>query len=302
MQPGISRAIPMGILGFMFGALIVVILRTVQGLDPVWSAGPGIILSVIMGAMFFVWGIGAFDPKLSVHGEEAEEEAAHEEIAEQGDQPRSILFGYTWQITTLLIIFLLLVAGFALIPGGLALTQTVVPGASPATVGYVPMTLPFGGPEIQVSTLVIFIVFILWALVSLVIAAAIFAFVFSFLSRGLVEVKSAGGGTIALPPPSEPQAPPDLRQRITTLVIFVVTFVVLYLVFYYVAIGLIFPQPQAPVLEWFFTPEQQLIIISAVNAFIFMLIILRTSLVLHVVGRVARWLAHVLRSVPRFLQ
>jgi hypothetical protein len=81
-----------------------------------------------------------------------------------------------------------------------------------------------------------------------------------------------------------------------------VTFVVLYLVFYYVAIGLILPNPSLPVLSLFMDNPTQLFMLSFVNALIFTLLILRPMGVLHTIGRFARWLAYVLRSVPKFLQ
>ncbi|MFN8448725.1 MAG: hypothetical protein U0521_09090 [Anaerolineae bacterium] len=366
MQPGLSRAIPMGIIGFMFGALIVIVLRGLQGLDPIWSPGPGIIVSVLTTAVFFVWGIGAFDPRLSIHGDEVVEEAVHEELAAEAEKPSRILASYTWQITTLLLAFLIIIAGFALLPGGLALTQTIVPGASPATVGYADVPLPFGGPTIQVSTLVIFAVFVIWALLSLVAAAAVFAFIFTFLARGLAEVKVSAGGTAVLPSPAAGQPTvhndrktfiaivqllvvwivsyvvlfyvidlilPDrqlpvlnwfmdsggqltflaflgalvialvvIRPPLAALV-FIFTAIILYYVFYFVAIGLIFPQPQLPGLSIILPdPQAQLVFLSLVNAVLFALIILRPTLVLNFIGIVAKWLARVLRHVPGFLQ
>ena len=304
MQPGLSRAIPMAILGFMFGALIVIVIRALQQLDPIWAPGPGLVLSGFMMAIFFVIGIGAFDPRLSVHGSEAAEEAMHEALAKAAEKPRSLLTGPIWQLVTLLFILLIIVGGFAALPGGLGFTQTVVPGASTTLVGYQPMDLPFGLGQVQVSTLVIFVAFVIWAFLSLAAAAAILALVLNFLSRNLTELQMAGGAAALPAPASAPQLPAgrDTRATLRTVVIFVVTFVVLYLIFYYVAIGLIFPQPQLPVLSWFFDGPTQLVILSLVNAFVFMLIILRTQLVLHVIGIIARWLAFQLRRIPNILQ
>jgi Na+-transporting methylmalonyl-CoA/oxaloacetate decarboxylase gamma subunit len=292
----------MGILGFMLGALIVILLRGLQSLDPLWAPGPGIVMAVIMTAVFFIWGMGAFDPRLSIHGDPEVEEAVHEELATEAQKPRNLLFSSVWQLATAVLVLAIVIGGFAVLPGGLALTQTVVPGASLTSVGYADVPLPFGGPTVQVSTLVIFAVFVIWAFISLAAVAAVLGWVFSYLSRGLVEVKAAaaGGGTVALPAP-EPE-PRTRRDTIRSVVIFLVTFVVLYFFFYYVAIGLIMPEPELPGLSLLLTPAQTLVFLSAVNALIFTLIILRTQLVLETVGRVARWLAKVLRAVPKFLQ
>ncbi|MEP7292689.1 MAG: hypothetical protein ABI835_12985 [Chloroflexota bacterium] len=367
MQPGLSRAIPMGIIGFIVGALLVIILRGLQSLDPLWATGPGIVLSVIMTAIFFVWGMGAFDPRLSIHGDEAAEEAVHEELAKEAEKPTRILTSSVWQLVTIVVILSVILGGFAALPGGLALTQTIIPGASPTMVGYASIPLPFGGPDVQVSTLVIFAVFVIWAFISLAAVAWVFAWALTSLSNGLVEVKAAGSGagTLALSAPAG-QAPAERDNRRTFIAIaqfivvtivlyalffiilgalmptrqlpvlswfmdsagqltflsfvfalavavivlrpplaapaFLFTFIILYYFFYYVAIGLILPAPELPGLSMFLTPAQTLIFLSLVNAILFTFLILHTQLVLHTIGRVAGWLARVLRSVPRFLQ
>lgn len=368
MQPGLSRAIPMAIIGFMFGALLVIILRGLQALDPIWAPGPGIVVSAITMAIFFVWGMGAFDSRLSVHGDHEVEEAVHEELAAEAAEPRNVLLSSTWQIATAVILLLIVLGGFAALPGGLALTQTVVPGASPTTVGYTPVTLPFGGPEIQVSTLVIFAVFIIWAFISLVVVAGALGYLFTYLTRTMTEIQTVGGGAAALgaPAPAQPEAHPAPPLTLTTLLgvlvtfvaglvlinfiigvifpnlsipgvallldsatqiqlialiaaaaltwvvwgrarfmavlPFVVAFYVLYLVFYYVAIGLILPQPSLPGLSLFLNPTETLAFLSATNALLFALLILRPTAVLHTVGRIAAWVAYQLRRLPHILQ
>ena len=257
-------------------------------------------------AGFFVWGMGAFNPKLSVHGEAAEEAAAAAEEEAEANSPRGLLTGGIWQVATFLILLLVVLGGFAALPGGLALTQTAIAYASPTSVGFVPLQLPFGGPEVMLSQLVLFVAFIIWAFLSLLLAAAVFAFLLSFVSRGIasVQVAGAGGGVAALPSPMPEAAEANsTRRMIITAAQFIITFIVLYLVFYYVAIGLILPSPDLPPMSWFgMAPSTQLIIVSAVNAAVFTLIILRTQLVLHVVGIAAGWLAHQLRRLPNILQ
>ncbi len=182
MQAGLSRAIPSGIIGFMVGALIVIVLRGLQGLDPVWASGPGLVMCGFMTAGFFVWGMGAFDSRLSVHGEA--EAAVHEELVEEAAQPRSLLLGSTWMILTIVVLIFVALLGFAALPGGLALIQTIQPGASLVQVGYADVPLPFGGPNITVSTFVLFALFVLWSFVSLALVGAALAFIFVFISRG----------------------------------------------------------------------------------------------------------------------
>ncbi len=80
MKYGLSRAVPMGIFGFLFGMFLAILLRALQGLDPTWDAEIGIVLGAIFCSIFFVWSMGAFDPAMSAHGEEGhgdEEHAVH---------------------------------------------------------------------------------------------------------------------------------------------------------------------------------------------------------------------------------
>ncbi len=88
-KPGLSRAIPALIVGFIASLAFVYAVRTLQNMEPVWmnaetseGAQVGLVLAafVCMGA--FMWGVGAFDPKMSEHGEHAEE---HEDESPETD-------------------------------------------------------------------------------------------------------------------------------------------------------------------------------------------------------------------------
>ncbi len=281
MQPGVTRAIPMAIIGFMVGALVVIVLRALQGLDPLWNPGVGLVIAPIFMAAFFVWGVGAFNPKLSVHGNAAAEEAAHEELERAAESPRGILISTTWQLFLLVLLLLVLVGGFAALPHGLALTQTVVPGASTAMVGYAQVDLPFGLPSVQVSTLVIFMVFILWTMASLAVAGAIIAIVMGFISRGIAEVKTApAGGAPALPAPSREERQAEIRDKRKTfqaLGIFIVTFLILELVFYFIVFGIIIKNPQIPILSVFLDGQTMQAFLADVFSIVLVAIILRPT-------------------------
>jgi hypothetical protein len=296
-QPSVSRAIPMGIIGFILGVLLVILIRALQQVDPVWSPGVAIVMGTLNSAIFFIIGIGGLDPRWSVieedHEAEAHAETALAEVkakapaAEQdGD-----FGGSFWQITTWLIISLIVVALFMALGPRLIITQ--VPEASTAAVGFVEMEL--FGQTYQVSQLTLLVAFIVITLGSLVIAAIGLAALFGFFARGVKEVQveaAAAKSGAALPAPAQASPPAGggrLRQ-IRSGVVFVVTFVILYLVFYYVAIGLIFPN------------NPLLVPLSLVNALIFTLLILRTQWVLNSIGQVARWLLRVLGGLPGVLQ
>lgn len=88
-KPGLARAIPALIIGFIASLAVVYALRSLQNMEPVWmnaetseGAQVGLVLAafVCMGA--FMWGVGAFDPKMSEHGEHADE---HEDEAPEKD-------------------------------------------------------------------------------------------------------------------------------------------------------------------------------------------------------------------------
>ena len=105
LQPGLSRAVPMGILGFIGGALLALVIRMLQGLDPAGSVGAALVLGAFISAGVFIWGIGGFDPRMSVHGDHAEGAHAEEEhavvkaVPPKDPAPVSILGAFTWQVT-----------------------------------------------------------------------------------------------------------------------------------------------------------------------------------------------------------
>ena len=117
-RPSLSRAVPMGLIGFLVGSLFVMVMRDLQGIQPAWDSGVAIILSAFTAAGFFLWGIGAFTPSMSVHGD------PHEEADESGETPFAILKGYTALITTITLLAVLGFATYALLPGTPTITQT----------------------------------------------------------------------------------------------------------------------------------------------------------------------------------
>ena len=201
MQPGLARAVPMGIMGFAGGALLAILIRLAQGLDPNPAApfayvGPAFVLGAFISAGFFVWGMGAFDPKMSVHGEHAEEALANPEA----ETPAQILNGYTWQILTWTTVLILAVAIFAFLPSGPQL-RSVSGDGNPSAIGYTTFgqiyepvrefadkaagvkmpAMADNLAQIQISYLVLFIVFVLWTIISLFVVSGLLAFIFSYL-------------------------------------------------------------------------------------------------------------------------
>ncbi len=190
MRPGIARAVPMGILGFVVGALLAVVIRLLQGLDPnpadpYGYVGPAFVLGAFLSAGFFIWGIGAFDPRLNVHGEEPVEPTPEAlKAEEEAAGPVGILASHIWQVTFWLVLLVVAIAIFAFLPSGPAI-QSVAGDGNPADIGYTTLELPFGGPTVTVSYLTLLIVFVIWTILSLAVVAGLLAFVVGYLSGGV---------------------------------------------------------------------------------------------------------------------
>jgi hypothetical protein len=205
MQPGLARAVPLGILGFTIGVILARFIRLLQGIeynpaDPNAFVGSAMVLGAFFSAGFFIWGMGAFDPKMNVHGEHAEE--AHEEEAPAS--PIQILAGYTWQILFWVIILVVAVAAFAFLPSGPYL-QSVQGDGDPAAINqttlgqlYNPIrefandaagvqlpVMDANTAAISVSYLTVFVLVVAWTILSLFLVAGLIAFIFSYLSTAV---------------------------------------------------------------------------------------------------------------------
>ena len=80
-KPGLARAIPYMIVAFILSLAAVYAIRSLQDMDPVWinaetseGAQVGLVLAAFASMGAFMWGVGAFDPKMSEHGEQSREE------------------------------------------------------------------------------------------------------------------------------------------------------------------------------------------------------------------------------------
>ncbi|MBL8145043.1 MAG: hypothetical protein JNL34_01545 [Anaerolineae bacterium] len=299
LQPGVGRATSFALFGFLTGSLITMVVRGLQNLSPLYDPAVGVVLGGFMAAIFFVWGIGAFNPLLSVHGGDAEKEA-HDILAERARKPQNVLASTIWSLVGWTVLILVLVAFFALLPGGFALTTTAVPEASTAMAGFVDITL--FGYVIQVSQVTVLIFFVVVLFVTLFAVSGAIGYGVYAANRGVVVAAQEAGLKLSpstvleqLPPgtPVEPPKPKKQRHPLVSTVLkalaFIVVFAVLYLLFYYVAIGLIFPaQP------W-------LTILSLVNALVFTVLIVRPASLLIIIGKIAALVARFIRAIPRVL-
>lgn len=327
MKPGLARAVPMGILGFLLGVLIVFILRGLQSLDPIWDPQIGLILAAFTSSFAFVWGMGAYNPSVNQHPHEPEideetglivVDASHDEEHDHHDEEPEegfSVFGWSlWQVSFLTIVLLFVIGAAATLPTGFYLQQSNDPGASPASVGTTTMTLPFGGPEIEVTQLTLFIGLVLITIVSLGAIGGVLALIFYSLSGNVKAANEAPDVPFGMQPQivdttapalpagegetaeedsaieAVPQRQNPLLQNLILAVRFVVVAAILYVLFYYVFIGLVLPN--APV---------TLTVLSIVNAVLFAAVILHTTFVLRLLGKGAAGLAQWLRGLPEFL-
>ncbi|MCU0498513.1 MAG: hypothetical protein MUF87_14275 [Anaerolineae bacterium] len=315
MQPGLTRAVPMAFIGFVLGAALVLLLRSLQSMDPVWDAQLGMISAVINSSIFFVWGMGAFDPKMSEHHAHAHYddekglivvEGAHEEAHHDEDHAPipQMLTGQIWQITFWSIVLTAGLLLFASLDIGPSLTISNDPMANRNQIGYYTMNL--FGTDVVVSELTAFAVFFAFTLLSLGAISAAVGVGFYVLSRNVTQAKTSQpvplgspalgtGSTAGLLTAGETPAQEIPRSRrllnnVRDAVIFLVIFVVLYVLFYEVLIGLVLREPF--VLR---------ILLSLANALIITILIRYPTWLLITIGRLARGAAKTLRQLPEFL-
>jgi Na+-transporting methylmalonyl-CoA/oxaloacetate decarboxylase gamma subunit len=184
-HPGINRAIPGAILGFVIGELLVLGLRWLQGLPP-WDPGVAIVLAPITLMIGWMWGVGAFNPKLSEHGDHHADETTaivtvdgkgneivvHETTEHHEDEePSEIFFTEVWKAISLPLILLVLVLGFANLPDGFYLAVVDDANASPnAFANSIMLDIPFYG-TVETTQMVLFLVFVGILTVSLIAMA-----------------------------------------------------------------------------------------------------------------------------------
>ena len=109
-NPGVYRAFPGAIIGFFVGALIVVGLRYLTNTEPLWDGQVVLVLTPFTVIGGWLWGVGAFNPKWSEHGDHGHDDE-HDEHAivaaddshhaeEEEFNPLGMLMSNVWIVTT----------------------------------------------------------------------------------------------------------------------------------------------------------------------------------------------------------
>ncbi len=195
MQPGLARAVPMGILGFLLGILLVALLRALQSIDPVWDTQLALTMAAFTTSGFFIWGMGAANPTVNAHPHEPEADEFGLIVVDDDDDhdhhddielETRDTFGYSfWTISFWTILLLVFVFGLATISGGPALQVSEDPGAEPTQIANnVDINFPILG-EMVISQFAAFALFTIFTLVSLAVAGGGIGLAFVSLFKGV---------------------------------------------------------------------------------------------------------------------
>lgn len=197
-RPGLTRAIPGAILGVVLGVVLVVVLRAASGLEPLWDNGLALVVLPFTVILGWMWGIGAFNPKLSEHGDHAdheeqaivpaEEEEAHEE--EEEARPATLLMSQMWRITTFSLLAVAAVFAFAALPLGFFVRVTGEAEASTGDIATeVTVNFPIVG-EFVTSQLVLFLIVVAAVVISLLLIGGLLGLLF-YAGHGAVANANA---------------------------------------------------------------------------------------------------------------
>jgi hypothetical protein len=201
MQPGLTRAIPMGILGFILGAAFVLVLRSLQSMDPLWDAQVGVLMAGLGATIGFVWGMGGFSREQAHHHIEAHYDDNAGEIvvvgahAEHGDgdahaDPRQSFGFEVWQIVGAVVVIFAVLLAFTSIASSPSVTISNDPAANTNTIGYFEMNL--FGRDVAVSQLFALLLFVAFMLLSLAAIGWVISLAFFGMSRGLTIANAEG--------------------------------------------------------------------------------------------------------------
>jgi len=270
MKPGLTRAVPAAILGFIGACVFVIVMRALQSIDPVWDPEIGLILAVFVTSGAFIWGMGATDPRMNTHPHEPEvdeetglaivsaeaEDHHHEEEGEE--EPDSVLGYSLWSLSFWLTVILVAIGAFVTLPTGLVLQQTSDPAASPTGVGYSTWEIPVLGVETELSQLTLFAGFILVTIVTLLVIGGGLALLFTSLNEGVKSVAEVDSTRMLSSTPEEDIEVVEVKYQLSDYALFAGLALVLFLMLYYVFVGV-------PVSE----PEWQRVALSAFFGIVF---------------------------------
>lgn len=220
-KPGLARALPMSIVGFVLAALFVTALRGLQSMDPIWDTGVVLVTAPIFVTYAFIWGMGGLDPRMNEHPHQPEgglesalipsESHAEPHHEEAPVAPFGVLSSVIWRVTSYTLIIFFVLFSLAMLPTGLTL-QTVNEAEANAA-DFETLTsfdLPLGLGSFQGSQLAVFLGLVGFTLLSLFAFGGGIGLLIYALSRQVTEAK------VTRPKPEQltPPAPARFAGRI----------------------------------------------------------------------------------------
>ena len=253
MQPGLTRAVPAAILGFLAAVVFVILIRALQGMSPVFDPEVGFVLGAFASAFAFVWGMGAGDPRMQehVHGPEVDPETGlilldeHdvvEELEAEGE-PLEILGFSVWQVTFWTLLLLAAIFAFANLPTGLTMRISNDPAAQASEIGSENWEIPVLGVETQLSQAATLLLIVFAIIGGLVIIGGGLAMMMTNLHEGVKEVEQLERTALPeTPTRRQLQAEADAITA-AELVRFGGLLFVFFLLLYYVFVGVPISEP-----------------------------------------------------------
>lgn len=198
MGYSMTRAIPMGIIGFVLGAAFVVLLRGLQQMDELWNPQLGLTIGGLFATIFFLWGIGGLSGKMAAHEvhEPEEDEFGNELPVEDHhhDEPTGvgILQEQIWSVAFWVIVVAIIAYAVAALPTGLGYTVSSDPAANTNANGFFTLELPFLQEPLIISKILLFVLVFTFTLGSLFVAAWLISKALVGLNSNIKTVKVEG--------------------------------------------------------------------------------------------------------------
>lgn len=212
-KPGLMRAIPMALLGFIIAVFLVAGIRALQELTPVLDTGVALVVAPFFMMGFFLWGLGGFDPRMSEHNVHEPEGGLVTALVRPEDipaphhddtpaKPITILGFEIWKILTLTLLLVIVTFAFALLPGGFTIRSVGQAEASMTEFAQnTTFDLPVGLGSFQGSQLAVFLGFILFTVLSLFLVGGALGGLMFLLSRNVAVARSTVPSERDLTPP-----------------------------------------------------------------------------------------------------
>ncbi|MGB1285878.1 MAG: hypothetical protein ACPG7F_05030 [Aggregatilineales bacterium] len=193
-KPGLTRAIPASIIGAIVSAVLTLILRSVQNMDPLWDPTPAFVLMAIIVPTLFLWGMGGFNPAMSAHPHPPGDDDHDDHHDDHEEEPSTLatLMSQVWNVAGGAIILLVILFAFATSNIGIRLDIANEADASFSEVGFSEWTIPFTDTVVELSQLTVFMGFFGFMVLSLIAFAGGLGFLFFFLNRGVIETSEEG--------------------------------------------------------------------------------------------------------------